>query len=145
MYRKHKGKIEFLLLRSGSPFYKNQSKGIWTIPKGIMEENEDKKTAAKREFEEETGQKLTTELIYLGEEKIRKGKIVIVHMTEGNLNVSTIKSNTFQLEYPKNSGRFCKFPEIKRGEWFTYEIAKEFIHPKLIIFLDKCIALQNKK
>lgn len=143
MYRKHKGRIEFLLLRPGGPFYKNQSKGIWTIPKGIIQNGENEITAAKREFEEETGQKLITELIYLGEEKIRKGKRVVVYMTEGNLKVTNIKSNTFQLEYPKNSGKFCLFPEIESGEWFDYETAKIQIHPKLIIFLDKCLASQE--
>ena len=141
MYRKNEDKIEFLLLRPGGPFYKNQSHGIWTIPKGIIHADETEEAAAKREFEEETGHSITTDLTYLGEEKIRRGKRIIVYMTEGNLNPRAIKSNNFQLEYPKNSGILHEFPEIECGEWFSYKMAKERIHPKLIIFLDKCIEI----
>ena len=143
MYRENENQLEFLLLRPGGLFYKNQNEGIWTIPKGIIKKNEDHIEAAKREFEEETGQKIITELTYVGKEKIRKGKTVTIFITKGDLDVSTIQSNTFRLEYPKNSGQHQFFPEIECGEWFTYEIAKNLIHPKLIIFLDKCMSYHN--
>ena len=40
LFRKRDKIIEYFLVRPGGPFYKNLDKGIWTIPKGIIEEND---------------------------------------------------------------------------------------------------------
>ncbi|WP_242917748.1 NUDIX domain-containing protein [Caulobacter sp. CCUG 60055] len=46
---------EFLLVHPGGPFWKNRDDGVWSIPKGLIEQGEDGLCAAAREFTEETG------------------------------------------------------------------------------------------
>ena len=48
--------IEVLLVHPGGPFWAKKDDGAWSIPKGLFEEGENALAAAKREFEEETGQ-----------------------------------------------------------------------------------------
>jgi predicted NUDIX family NTP pyrophosphohydrolase len=42
----------------------------------------------------------------------------------GDLDVQTVASNTFEMEWPPKSGRMQTFPEIDRAEWFTLPIAR---------------------
>lgn len=55
MYRLHDGQVQVLLAHPGGPFFKNKDDGVWSIPKGEPESNEDLFEAAKREFKEEVG------------------------------------------------------------------------------------------
>ena len=54
MYRIRDGKLQMLLAHPGGPFFQNKDDGAWSIPKGLVEEGEDRLEAAKREFLEET-------------------------------------------------------------------------------------------
>ena len=130
-------KRKFLLVRPGGPFYKNKNIGIWTIPKGIKNEGEEAESAAKREFKEETGYSLSEKLNYLGEIRLRKSKKLIVYSTVGFIDACKIVSNSFEMEYPKNSGEYHSFPEIEEGGWYSFEEARKLINPKLIVFLEK--------
>ncbi len=56
---------------------------------------------------------------------------------EGRFDVKTIRSNTFELEWPPRSGRVTTFPEIDRAEWFTLAAAREKINPAQRPFLDR--------
>ena len=58
--------LKVFLVHPGGPFFSNKDDGYWGIPKGLIEENEELLTAAKREFEEETGIKPFGELIPFG-------------------------------------------------------------------------------
>ena len=129
--RKETGK-EYLLLRPGGPFYKNKELGIWTIPKGLVQPQEAELAAAKREFEEETGQALQGEPTFLTRLKWNASKKLVIYSLEGDLDTSTLVSNTFELEYPKHSGKYQHFPEIEKGAWLSLEEAKPRIHPKLL-------------
>ena len=60
---------------------------------------------ASREFTEETGAALTRPLEPLGEIRQRGGKRVIAFAVEGDVNVQTIKSNSFEIEWPPKSGK----------------------------------------
>ena len=55
VYRLHAGELEVFLVHPGGPFWKNKDDGAWSIPKGEYTDEEDPLEAAKREFEEETG------------------------------------------------------------------------------------------
>lgn len=57
MYRTRGDRIEVLLVHPGGPFWAKKDAGAWFVPKGEITEGEDKFTAAKREFQEETGLK----------------------------------------------------------------------------------------
>jgi predicted NUDIX family NTP pyrophosphohydrolase len=122
IYRKKNGKIQVFLVHPGGPFWKNKDLNSWSIPKGEIENEENLKNTAIREFEEETGMVLTDEdkekIFYFGEVK-SKNKIVYVFVLEKDLGDDIkIKSNLVKTE-------FGEFPEIDKGEYFDLEVAKE--------------------
>jgi predicted NUDIX family NTP pyrophosphohydrolase len=134
IYRKKNGKIQIFLVHPGGPFWKNKDLNSWSIPKGEVENEEDLKNTAIREFEEETGIVLTDEdkekIFYLGEVK-SKNKIVYVFALEKDLGGEIkIKSNLVKTE-------FGEFPEIDKGEYFDLEVAKE----KLVNYQKKLIEM----
>jgi predicted NUDIX family NTP pyrophosphohydrolase len=134
IYRKKNGKIQIFLVHPGGPFWKNKDLNSWSIPKGEIENEEDLKNTAIREFEEETGIVLTDEdkekIFYLGEMK-SKNKIVYVFALEKDLGDEIkIKSNLVKTE-------FGEFPEIDKGEYFDLEVAKE----KLVNYQKKLIEM----
>ena len=57
------------------------------------------------------------------------GKIVHAWACEGDCQPSSIRSNTFTIEWPPRSGRQATFPEVDRAEWFTVDNAAEKINP----------------
>ena len=105
-------------MRPGGPYRRKNDEGAWSIPRGEMDEGEDAEVAARREFMEETGVVLSGSLEPLGEIRQRGGKRVIAYAVEGGLDVRTIRSNTFEIEWPPKGGRMQSFPEIDRAEWF---------------------------
>jgi predicted NUDIX family NTP pyrophosphohydrolase len=139
VYRVVKTQLEFLLLRPGGPFYKNSDEGIWTIPKGEIQKDEDESEAAKREFHEETSFQLSNSIEYLDVFKLRKGKSLAVFTTSGDFDITKLVSNEFEMEYPKNSGQLEKFPEIQEGRWMTIEEAQLKISPKQLVILNRVI------
>src|SRR4051812_50096951 len=59
LFRQRDGATEVLLIKPGGPYWKNRDEGAWMIPKGGVEAGETPAVAAMREFEEETGMRLT--------------------------------------------------------------------------------------
>ena len=55
MYRKRNQHLEVLLVHLGGPFWAKKDAGAWFVPKGEVNPGEDELSAAKREFQEETG------------------------------------------------------------------------------------------
>src|SRR5215218_327503 len=98
LYRKVAGSLEVFLVHPGGPFWKNKDLCTWSIPKGEFNENEEPLSAAKREFEEETGKKVAGNFIQLKTVKQKAGKMVYAWAVEGNIDASTIVSNTFKVE-----------------------------------------------
>src|SRR5688572_21616975 len=120
-YRIKGGSPEFFLGHPGGPFYKKKDKEVWSIPKGEFKDDEDPLEAAKREFEEETGQKISGKFIELNPVKYKSGKIVYAWGVEFDFSEKNIHSNNFSIEWPPNSGKQIEFPEIDKGGWFTME------------------------
>jgi predicted NUDIX family NTP pyrophosphohydrolase len=119
------GRLEVLLGHMGGPFWAKKDEGAWSIPKGEYDEHEDPLTAARREFEEETGTAPPDgPTIELGEIRQAGGKRVLAWAVEGDLDPATVRSNTFTLEWPPRSGQLQEFPEIDRGEWFDAATAR---------------------
>src|SRR3954463_7441057 len=123
-YRK-RGEIEVLLVHPGGPFWRNKDLGAWSIPKGEYADEEDADIAARREFAEELGFELSTPLTSLGQVKQRGGKVVTAFAAEFDLDVRSVRSNTFEMEWPPRSGKRETFPEVDRAEWFTLGEAHE--------------------
>jgi predicted NUDIX family NTP pyrophosphohydrolase len=110
-------------------------RGAWTIPKGEVTEGEDLLDTAKREFEEELGQRPEGEFVMLTPVKQRGRKVVYAWAFEGDLDTSQFRSNTFTMEWPPKSGKQVEFPEIDRAEFFDLETAKRKINPAQAAFV----------
>ena len=137
MYRWRDGRLEFLLVHPGGPFWAKKDQGAWTIPKGEIQTGEELLAAAKREFQEELGLAPTGEFIELEPIKQKSGKIVHAWAFEGDCDPGALKSNTFSLEWPQRSGRTMEFPEVDRAEFFPFEMAAQKINPAQISFLEQ--------
>jgi len=125
LYRKHAEQLQVFLVHPGGPYYVRKDEGVWSIPKGEYNEDEEPFTAAKREFEEETGLPVNGSIfIPLQPIKQKGGKIVRAWAVEGNADHEKITSNTFEMEYPYKSGKWITIPEIDRAGWFDVDEAK---------------------
>jgi len=144
MYRRIGADLEVLLVHPGGPYWRKKDEGAWSIPKGEMDEGEDAEVAARREFMEETGIALSGLLDPLGEIRQRGGKRVIAFAAEGDVDVQTMQSNTFEIEWPPKSGRMQSFPEIDRAEWFDLASAHAKILEAQRALLDRLAGLVNQ-
>jgi predicted NUDIX family NTP pyrophosphohydrolase len=124
LYRRRHGGLEVLLIHPGGPFWRGRDEGAWMIPKGLIEAGEEPVACALREFEEELGTRLDGEPRPLCRVRQSGGKWVDAFAMEGDLDVETISSNHFTLEYPPKSGEFRSFPEVDRADWFTLPEAR---------------------
>ena len=137
MYRRSGDGIEVLLVHPGGPFWRKRDLGAWSLPKGEYDDQENAEAAARREFNEELGVEALGTLQPLGEVRQRGGKIVQGYALEGDLDVSSVRSNDVAIEWPPRSGRTTYFPEIDRAAWFTLPIAREKILASQRPFLDR--------
>jgi predicted NUDIX family NTP pyrophosphohydrolase len=137
IYRIRSAALEVLLVHPGGPFWAKKDLGAWSIPKGEFEEGDDPLETAKREFLEETGSPVTGKFAALTPRKQKSGKLVHAWAAEGDLEASSIVSNTFSMEWPPRSGKQQEFPEVDRGEWFTMPAAREKIQEGQVGFLDE--------
>lgn len=150
LYRWVKNELEVLLVHPGGPFYIRKDTGVWSIPKGELEEGEEVLAAAKREFEEELGRKPSaTSFLELPAVKSKSNKTVFTFAACEDFDTSVIKSNLIWIDWPPRSGECIQIPEVDKAEWFTIEIAREKIlayQLLLIEYLQKALeADQNKK
>lgn len=131
--RNNKGELEFFVGHPGGVGW--QWKDYWAYLKGGVEEGENWKETALREFSEESGipiERLANkELISLGTSRQNKHKIVIA----------------FGLYYPDIDPDECfsnltedgMTPEIDKYAWFTFDELREKTHPMHINFYEQII------
>jgi predicted NUDIX family NTP pyrophosphohydrolase len=112
---------------------------VGSIPKGEFEDGEEALSAAKREFEEETGQSISGKFIPLDPITQKGGKKVFCWAVEGDIDHETITSNIFEIEWPLRSGRKQTFPEVDRAGWFEVEAAKTKINEAQIGLIEELI------
>lgn len=129
MYRLNGASIEVLLVHPGGPFWAKKDEASWSIPKGEYGSDEDPLSAARREFNEETGFAADGDFLPLGDIKLKSGKIVSAWAVEGSIDASAIKSNLFSMEWPPKSGRQMEFPEVDRAAWFAPAEAQKKLNP----------------
>jgi predicted NUDIX family NTP pyrophosphohydrolase len=118
LYRKFGFSTQVFLIHPGGPFWRNKDAGAWSIPKGIVDQQEDTLAAARREFKEETGFDVEGDLKALGTFRQPGGKLVTAYAVEGDCDPAAMISNTFSMEWPPKSGKIRFFPEADRGAWF---------------------------
>jgi predicted NUDIX family NTP pyrophosphohydrolase len=129
MYRHGPSGLEVLLVRPGGPYFRNKDTGIWTIPKGEIDEHEAPRAAALREFEEETGLRVDGELRALAPVRMKSGKVVHAWAFCGDCDPATLTSNDFTIEWPPRSGRRQTFPEVESAAFFPLREALARIIP----------------
>lgn len=126
-------------MHPGGPYWAAKDRGAWSIPKGEFEPGEDASSAARREFQEETGFPVTGELLSLTPLKQPHGKVIFAWALEGDCDPAALRSNSFELEWPPRSGKKRSFPEVDRGAWFPIEEARRRIVPGQAPFLDELL------
>ena len=127
VFRRMTASIEVLLGHPGGPFWAKKDDGAWTIPKGLVEPDDDLISAARREFTEETSFVADGELFALSPVNQKSGKVVHAFACEKNFKLDTFTSNTFEIEWPPKSGRRRSFPEIDRIAYFSLAVAMKKI------------------
>jgi predicted NUDIX family NTP pyrophosphohydrolase len=138
LLHRRRGELEVLLVHPGGPFWAKKDAGAWSIPKGEYEDGDDPLASALREFEEETGTRLEPDApVELGTIVQRGGKRVSAWAVEGDLDPGTLRSNTFEMQWPPRSGVWREFPEVDRAEWFDVARAREKLVPAQAELLDR--------
>jgi len=136
LYRASGKGWEVLLAHPGGPFFARKDLGAWSIPKGEPDDGEELLAAARREFREETGFELSGPELPLGTVKQKGGKVVHAWAVRGDADPRRLKSNHFELEWPKGSGRTRSFPEVDRAEWFSLDEARRRIKAAQVPLID---------
>ncbi len=140
------GEVEVLIVHPGGPFWAKKDAGAWSVPKGEYEEGDDARATALREFREEIGRDSPSgEPIPLGELTQPGGKRVTVWAVEGDVDVTHSTSNTFEMEWPRGSGRFQAFPEVDRVEWVLVGRARAQLLRGQVPFLDRLMDHVEKR
>jgi predicted NUDIX family NTP pyrophosphohydrolase len=141
LYRLVAGGPEVLLVHPGGPLWVKRDAGAWSIPKGVIEDGEDPLACALREFEEELGSKLPGDRppLELGTIRQKGGKVVEAWGVEGDLDPATVRSATFQMEWPPRSGELREFPEVDRAAWFDPGEARAKLIPAQAELLDRLL------
>jgi len=145
LYRLKDHRPEVFLVHPGGPFWSKKDAGVWSIPKGEMEEEEEALKVAFREFKEETGYELEGDFTPLQPIKQKSGKIVYAWTGEGDVDENKIISNNFEIEWPPKSGKMKSFPEVDRAGWFQLNEAREKINPGQVPLLEELIDLLKSK
>lgn len=134
---------EVLLVHPGGPYWAKRDDGAWSLPKGEYARGDDPFDVAIREFREELGvdPPMTREATYLGELRQPGGKLVRAWAVAGDLDVRSVRSNTFRMEWPPRSGITREFPEVDRAGWFDLEVARRKLTRGQVGFIDRLAGL----
>ena len=145
LFRRKATPIELFLVHPGGPFFAKKDEGAWSVPKGLVDDDEEPLAAARREFLEETGTEIDAcaagaEPIDLGSVRQKGGKVVRVFAVEGDWpEGAEVRSNTFSLEWPPGSGRVRDVPEVDRAAFFELDEAKRRLNPAQAPLVDRLL------
>jgi predicted NUDIX family NTP pyrophosphohydrolase len=139
VWRRSPDGLEVLLVHPGGPLWARKDDGAWSVPKGEIDAaDEEPIGVAMREFREELGTEPPAgDPVPLGEVRQSGGKVVSAWAVEGDLDVTSIGSNTFEMEWPPRSGRQQAFPEVDRAAWFAVDEARRRILSGQVPLIDE--------
>ncbi|QNE34282.1 NUDIX domain-containing protein [Leifsonia shinshuensis] len=125
LHRRGEAGREVWIAHMGGPFWARKDEGAWTLPKGLVEEDDvDELAAARREFAEEMGTP-SPDAVYLPLGEFRaSSKTFVVFAAEADFGPIELASNEFELEWPPRSGVFRTFPEVDDAGWHPVERAR---------------------
>jgi predicted NUDIX family NTP pyrophosphohydrolase len=146
LFRTNKSdELEVLIAHPGGPFWAKKDDGAWSIPKGEYVEGDDAYAAAVREFQEELGSELPSgSSLDLGELQQPSGKRIHVWAIEGDLDTSTVVSNSFEMEWPPKSGKTTQFPEVDRAAWVNIAVARRKLLKGQVEFLTRLLDVLSR-
>ena len=135
-FRFNNDKIEFFLGHPGGKVWAN--KNYWAYLKGGVEEGENWLTAARREFEEETGISLAKysdkDFIPLGTSQQNPKKCVIAFALEFSPEEGE------DIDPSKCHSNLCDdnvTPEIDKYGWFDFDTTVKITHKAHLVFYDR--------
>lgn len=141
LFRRSGDTVEVLIGHPGGPIWARRDTGAWSIPKGAPLDHEADLDAARREFEEETGQRAPEGIpIDLGEVRMRSGKTVHAWACEGDMDPSRLQSLEAEVEWPPKTGQVLAVPEIDRVVWARPAEARRRLNPAQAEFVDRLLA-----
>jgi predicted NUDIX family NTP pyrophosphohydrolase len=142
VYRDGAAGVEVFLVHPGGPFWTHKDLAAWSIPKGEIEPGAEALATALREFVEETSLPVPDgELTPLKPIKQAGGKTVHAWCVQGNLDATAVRSNTFMLEWPPNSGQRREVPEVDKAAWFSLDEARVKVHKGQVALIEQLEAL----
>lgn len=131
-------------MHPGGPFYKNKNEGVWSLPKGLPEPDEDLLITAQREFKEETGITPVPPYTPLGSVTYKSGKIIHAWAFAGEWDpVQGVVSNEIPIEWPPRTGKTIHIPEVDRAAWMKFDEAMKLIHPHQGAFIKRWIEIHT--
>jgi predicted NUDIX family NTP pyrophosphohydrolase len=139
LFRETVAGVEVLLVHPGGPFWARTDDGSWSIPKGEFAEDEEPLSAAKREFEEETGVPPAGDFLRLEPLRQPSGKVVFAWALSSDFDPTSLKSNMYSMEWPPKAGHQQEFPEVDRAAWFEVHSARRKILKGQAPFLDQLL------
>jgi predicted NUDIX family NTP pyrophosphohydrolase len=128
LWRPGAGGPEILLVHPGGPYWRGKDAAAWSIPKGLAEPDEDLLAAALRETEEEVGHRVEAQFEPLSPCRLPGGKTVHAWLAQADLDLSDLRSNLFEMEWPPHSGRMQSFPEVDQAAYVAPDAARLKIH-----------------
>lgn len=140
LYRVSGGVLQVLIAHMGGPFWARKDERAWSIPKGEYADGDDPEAAAVREFCEEMGSPPPPgPRIALGTVRQSGGKRITAYAVAADFDAGSIRSNEFELEWPRGSGVVRSFPEVDRAEWVDCATARRKLVAGQVAFLDRLL------
>ncbi len=142
LYRFRENQPQVLIGHLGGPYFARKDEGAWTLPKGLVEGDEDLLTAARREWVEETGTPAPAgEYRPLEVVRQRGGKLNHLFLVEGDADPGALASNTCFVEWPPRSGTRLEIPEVDRFAWVDLDTAERKLTRGLAVVIAQVRAL----
>ena len=127
----------------GGPFWARKDAGAWSIPKGeyTARSRWPRRSGSSRRrwarHRPRRGDRARARCKQSG------GKAVTTFAIEGDFDLAGFVSNTFEMEWPRGSGRMQEFPEVDRAAWVTVAVAREKLVKGQVPILDALAAASS--
>jgi predicted NUDIX family NTP pyrophosphohydrolase len=128
-----------LLVHPGGPYFAKRDRGVWSVPKGLVEPGESLLGAALRELREELGCPPEPRVLFSLGEIHQSNKTVHAWAFRGDWDPARLDGNAFELEWPPRSGKTHTFPEVDRAEFFALDEALARVIPAQRPLLERAV------
>ena len=146
LYRVRDHAVEVFLVHPGGPYWARKDDGAWSIPKGEADGGRrpvgDGVHRISRGNGFASGRRSRCRWQPL---KQPGGKLVHAWAVHGDIDATSIRSNTFAIEWPPRSGKTRDFPEVDRGGWFDLPTARQKLLAGQRGFLDQLLGSPLQK